>query len=132
MVTDPVCGMQIEEKSAAGSATYGGQRHYFCSGTCRGKFVADPAGYLKETGFMTSLKHANEKEARNYPYMIWSSLAVLTCPCCIPIWVFLLSGTVAGALLTKNIYLTVAAFLVPFLFFAWRALRSYGRKKIQG
>ena len=35
--------------------------------------------------------------------------------------VFLLSGTAAGAVLTKNIYLTVAAFLVPFLFFAWRA-----------
>ena len=132
MVTDPVCGIQIEEEPAAGSSTYGGQRYYFCSGSCRDKFVANPAGYLKKTGLMTPPKHAKEKGARNYPYMIWSSLALLTCPCCIPIWVFLLSGTVAGALLTKNIYLTVAAFLVPFLFFAWRALRSYGQKKIPG
>ena len=72
------------------------------------------------------------KAPRNYPYMIWSSLTLLTCPCCIPIWIFLLSGTAAGALLTRNIYLTVAAFLVPFLFFAWRALRSYNRKTIKG
>lgn len=64
--------------------------------------------------------------------MIWSSLTLLTCPCCIPIWIFLLSGTAAGALLTKNIYLTVVAFLAPFLFFAWRALRAYGRKKSRG
>jgi len=81
---------------------------------------------------MTSLKPTNEKEPRNFAYIIWSSLTLLTCPCCIPLWLFLLSGTAAGALLTRNIYLTVAAFLVPFLFFAWRAFRSYGQKQTQG
>lgn len=72
------------------------------------------------------------KQPRNFPYMIWSGLALFTCPCCIPIWIFLLSGTAAGALLTRNIYLTVVAFLVPFLFFAWKALRSHDRKTIKG
>ena len=79
---------------------------------------------------MTPLKHANEKKPRNFPYMIWSSLTLLTCPCCIYLWIILLSGTAAGALLTKNIYLTVAVFLILFLFSGWRALRSYNRKKI--
>ena len=47
MVTDPVCGMHIEESSAAGSTDYGGQRYYFCAIGCRDKFVANPASYLK-------------------------------------------------------------------------------------
>ena len=81
---------------------------------------------------MTSLKQTNEKEPKNIPYTIWGGLTMLTCPCCIPIWIFVLSGTAAGALLTRNIYVTVAAFFVPFLFFAWKALRSHGREKIQG
>ena len=49
MVTDPVCGMQIEEKSAVGNSTYRGQRYYFCSVSCRDKFVANPTAYLKPT-----------------------------------------------------------------------------------
>src|SRR3954463_3850892 len=48
MVTDPVCGMQVEEKSAAASATFEGQRYYFCCTGCRDKFVASPALYLKK------------------------------------------------------------------------------------
>ena len=47
MVTDPVCGMQIEEKSAAGTYTYGGRGYYFCAGNCRDKFIANPLAYLK-------------------------------------------------------------------------------------
>ena len=67
---------------------------------------------------------------RNFPYAIWSSLTLLTCPCCIPLWIILLSGTAAGALLSKNIYLTVAVFFILFLFCGWKALRSYNRNKI--
>jgi len=61
----------------------------------------------------------------------WGGLTLLTCPCCIPIWIALLSGTAAGALLTKNIYATVVVFLVPFLFFLWKAMRSYDVGKNQ-
>ena len=60
--------------------------------------------------------------------VIWRSLTVLTCPCCIPIWLAVLSGTAAGAVLSKNIFLTVALFLVLFIFCFWKALRSYDRK----
>ena len=43
--TDPICGMQVEEVSAAGEAEYEGKRYYFCSGGCREKFVGDPGRY---------------------------------------------------------------------------------------
>src|SRR4051812_16187721 len=49
MVTDPVCGMKVDEASAAASASVDGQRYYFCCSGCRDKFVARPATYLKKS-----------------------------------------------------------------------------------
>jgi len=46
MATDPVCGMTVSEKSAAGRATHAGQTYYFCSTQCRDKFIAKPARYV--------------------------------------------------------------------------------------
>ncbi len=43
---DPVCGMQVNPESAAGSHTHEGQTYYFCSTGCLDKFRADPAKYL--------------------------------------------------------------------------------------
>ncbi len=34
LVKDPVCGMMIDPKTAAGSVTSGGQTYYFCSAAC--------------------------------------------------------------------------------------------------
>jgi len=34
-VKDPVCGMVIEDSSAAAHGTYGGQPVYFCSVACQ-------------------------------------------------------------------------------------------------
>ncbi|HEU0201783.1 MAG TPA: YHS domain-containing protein [Burkholderiaceae bacterium] len=45
MTTDPVCGMTIEPKKAAGSTTYQDQTYWFCSPGCLSKFKADPAKY---------------------------------------------------------------------------------------
>jgi YHS domain-containing protein len=42
MTTDPVCGMELEEVSAAGEVDYEGTRYYFCSDTCRGEFLRAP------------------------------------------------------------------------------------------
>lgn len=44
-VTDPVCGMRIDPKTAAGSSEYKGQRYYFCSASCKTNFDSDPAKY---------------------------------------------------------------------------------------
>lgn len=45
-VTDPVCGMQIDPEKAAGSTTYQGQTHSFCSRGCKTAFDASPGNYV--------------------------------------------------------------------------------------
>ncbi len=45
MVTDPVCGMQIQKEQAAGQSTHDGQTYYFCSAGCKKKFDANPQQY---------------------------------------------------------------------------------------
>ena len=45
MVTDPVCGMQVDPNSAAGSSEYQGQTYYFCSPGCKNDFDKDPDKY---------------------------------------------------------------------------------------
>lgn len=48
MATDPVCGMTVDEKSAAATRVHEGTTFYFCSTNCGAKFEANPAAYLKE------------------------------------------------------------------------------------
>lgn len=43
--TDPVCGMQVEEASAAGHSDHEGTTYYFCSTSCKDKFEASPEDY---------------------------------------------------------------------------------------
>ena len=47
MVTDPVCHMTIDEKSAAGKSEYQGKTYYFCSASCKAKFDKSPQQYVK-------------------------------------------------------------------------------------
>jgi Cu+-exporting ATPase len=47
MATDPVCGMTVDEKTAAGKAEYNGQTYYFCSPECQKKFQHDPTKYVR-------------------------------------------------------------------------------------
>ena len=42
---DPVCKMEIDEKTAAATSTYQGQTYYFCSLGCKEKFAQDPEKY---------------------------------------------------------------------------------------
>src|ERR1035437_8542964 len=46
MATDPVCGMQVDEKKAAGSSVFEGSNYYFCSAGCKKKFEANPSAYI--------------------------------------------------------------------------------------
>ena len=43
---DPVCGMDVDPRTAKHSAEAGGSTFYFCSNGCKTKFVADPASYI--------------------------------------------------------------------------------------
>jgi Cu+-exporting ATPase len=48
MVKDPVCGMTIDEKTAAGTSEYQGQTIYFCAAVYKTRFDQDPAKYMKK------------------------------------------------------------------------------------
>jgi Cu+-exporting ATPase len=48
MAIDPICGMEVDEKTAL-SAEYEGQTYYFCSPGCRKKFLAD-RGVVEPSG----------------------------------------------------------------------------------
>jgi Cu+-exporting ATPase len=49
VATDPVCGMKVDEHSAAGKAQYKGQTYYFCSTACKTAFEQKPEQYVKAT-----------------------------------------------------------------------------------
>lgn len=46
---DPVCGMQIEESTAAGKSEYNGQTFYFCSAVCKTDFDDEPEKYVNRS-----------------------------------------------------------------------------------
>ena len=46
MAKDPVCGMDVDPKTAAGKSEYYGQAYYFCSPGCKKSFDKDPAKYV--------------------------------------------------------------------------------------
>ena len=49
--TDPVCGMEVDEKLAAAAGRkleYQGKAYYFCSDECKETFEKDPARYAKK------------------------------------------------------------------------------------
>ena len=48
-VHDPVCHMDIDPATAAGSSEYKGQTYYFCSLGCKKSFDKDPEKYLNNT-----------------------------------------------------------------------------------
>jgi YHS domain-containing protein len=48
-VKDPVCGMKISKRKAAGAVEHHGKLYYFCSKGCREKFEKEPKKYV-ETG----------------------------------------------------------------------------------
>ena len=43
MAIDPVCGMQIDERTATGNSQSDGRAYYFCSAACKKKFDATPS-----------------------------------------------------------------------------------------
>ncbi|MGB7876888.1 MAG: YHS domain-containing protein [Anaerolineales bacterium] len=46
MAKDPVCGMDVDPKTAAGKSEFKGQIYYFCSPGCKASFDKDPEKYL--------------------------------------------------------------------------------------
>ena len=46
MGKDLVCGMDVDEKTAAATAEYRGKMYFFCARSCKEKFVQDPEKYI--------------------------------------------------------------------------------------
>jgi mercuric ion transport protein len=51
--------------------------------------------------------------------ILWGTLAVVTCPCHLPILAVVLSGTALGALLQEHFTLTLVLFSALFLLSLW-------------
>ncbi|NLE06226.1 MAG: YHS domain-containing protein [Crenarchaeota archaeon] len=54
MAKDPVCNMNVEEKTAIYKTDYNGKTYYFCAASCKSTFEKDPAKFAinqtKNTG----------------------------------------------------------------------------------
>ena len=46
MEKDPVCGMDVDPKTAAGTSIYKGKTYYFCAPGCKREFDKDPEKYV--------------------------------------------------------------------------------------
>jgi len=46
MAIDPVCGMTVDEKSAAAASVHAGTAYYFCSENCLRRFAVNPTAYV--------------------------------------------------------------------------------------
>ena len=49
MAKDPVCGMDVDEKTAAATAEYQGKTYYFCAPGCKKAFEKEPEKYVQGT-----------------------------------------------------------------------------------
>lgn len=48
MAKDRVCGMNVDEKKAAGTTQHKGETYYFCSAQCKAQFEKAPDKYAEE------------------------------------------------------------------------------------
>ena len=58
MATDPVCGMQVDERTATASSVFEGNNYFFCCAGCKKKFDANPSMYLKAPAGSGEAVHA--------------------------------------------------------------------------
>jgi YHS domain-containing protein len=45
MAIDPICKMQVDEKTAKYKSVYKGKNYYFCSPGCKKEFESNPEKY---------------------------------------------------------------------------------------
>lgn len=60
MEKDPVCGMNVDPKTAAGKSEYKGKTYYFCSTGCKKDFDKEPQKYVK------SAEHGSEHHEHHH------------------------------------------------------------------
>jgi Cu+-exporting ATPase len=60
MAIDPVCGMEVDEKTAAGQSEYQGVTYYFCSPGCKVAFDKEPEKYVGKAAAASGHHQASE------------------------------------------------------------------------
>ena len=60
IVTDPVCGMKVDTRTAAHQYELNGTPYYFCNAGCLERFKADPNRYLNPAEHDDALPDAAE------------------------------------------------------------------------
>ncbi len=48
MAIDPVCGMEVDERTAPAKSTYDGKTYYFCAPGCKEEFDENPHDFIGE------------------------------------------------------------------------------------
>ena len=48
MAKDPICGMEVDEKSAPATSSYKGKTYYFCVKACKERFDKTPEKFIRE------------------------------------------------------------------------------------
>jgi len=82
MVTDPVCAMKIEPRQAAAMQTYQGQTYYFCSTTCKDRFLQQPETFIHiapgmrlTVGVMGSADNTQSEQASRLAFRLGQAIA---------------------------------------------------------
>ena len=57
MAIDPVCGMDVDPKTAAGKSEYHAQIYFFCSLGCKKAFDKEPQKYIEAHGHSAEHGH---------------------------------------------------------------------------
>jgi len=66
---DPVCGMEVDQKNAAGSSVYRGKTYYFCNTRCKERFDEEPETFLKDDKRMGVKVSMPQMDIEQHPRM---------------------------------------------------------------
>jgi Cu2+-exporting ATPase len=80
MATDPVCGMQVNEQTAAHRSVYAGVDYFFCGAGCKKKFEADPDAYIGGRTPVAASAHRHHAHHQAPASAAVSPGTVYTCP----------------------------------------------------
>lgn len=77
---------------------------------------------------MGDFDEAISSKGSRWDAYVWGGLAVLTCPCHLPLLAALLAGTTAGAVIGEHQGTAVAAATGLFALFLTQAIRAFKRR----
>src|SRR6185503_12689282 len=75
---DPVCGMTVNQSSAAGAFEHNGETYYFCSTHCLGKFRESPERFLNQTTAAMPAQPVSIQRVKSGP--VSTEATPYTCP----------------------------------------------------